>query len=304
MSVKAIRKKKRKNWDWFDYCNVVFMVLFALIMLYPYWNQVVLSFNDGVDSMFGGVYIWPRKFTLANYRVLFGNKDIWRAVLLTATNVVCYTSSNLIVTTAAAYTISKKKLPFRNFFVWYYLLPGYIPGTIIATFILFRYLGLFNNQLVYWVPYLFSFYNMIILRTYIQGLPESVEEAAIIDGASEMTVFIRIILPMCKPVLATIALWLIVGSWNNYQTSLYYINDKRLYTLQYLIMQIIKRNDLMAELARESMMSGGNGEVQNAPTTEAMKSAAIIFSTAPVVAAYPFLQKYFVKGVTVGAIKE
>lgn len=299
-----VKRKKKHHWNAFDYFNVLFMIILSIIMLYPYWNQVVLSFNDGVDSMFGGVYIWPRKFTLANYKVLFANEELWRATFLTLSNVFCYTLGSLTVTTAAAYAISKKKLPFRNHLIWFYLIPGYIPSGLIANFILYRYLNLFNTQLVYWLPALFSFYNMIIIRTYIQGLPESVEEAAIIDGANEAIVFVKIILPMCKPVLATVALWLIVGSWNNYQTSLYYITDKRLYSLQYLIMQIIKRNDLMAELARESAMSGGSGEMQNAPTTEAMKSAAIVFSTAPIVASYPFLQKYFVKGVTIGAIKE
>lgn len=299
-----MKLKKKRKYDWFDWANLVFMFLLVIVMTYPYWNQIVLAFNDGMDSMYGGVYLWPRKFTTANFKLLMANNDIWRAAALTILNVVTYTVSHLLVTTAAAYALTKKDLPYRNAIITFFMIPMYIGGGEIANLILYRYLGLLNTQYVYWVPFMFAFSNAVIIRTFIQGLPVSLEEAAIIDGANEVTVMFRIILPLCTPVLATVALWLVVGSWNNYMTSLYYITDKRLYSLQYVIMQIIKKNEIMQAVSQENAMMGATEDLNYVPTTEAMKSAAIVFSTLPIIMAYPFLQKYFVQGITVGAIKD
>ncbi len=299
-----MKTKKKIKYDLFDWINLIFMLLLVIIMTYPYWNQIVLAFNDGMDSMYGGIYLWPRKFTTANIKLLIANKDIWQATTLTVINVATYTVSHLLVTTAAAYALTKKDLPYRNAVILLFMIPMYIGGGEIANLILYRYLGLFNTQFVYWVPSMFAFSNAIIIRTFIQGLPASLEEAAIIDGASEITVLFKIILPLCTPVLATVSLWLIVGSWNNYMTSLYYITDKRLYSLQYVIMQIIKKNEIIQAVSQENAMRGVTGDNEFIPTTEAMKSAAVVFSTLPVIMAYPFLQKYFVQGITVGAIKD
>ena len=288
----------------FNIFNIIFLILLCSIMLYPYLNQLAVSLNEGMDTAFGGITIYPRKFTLENFRVIVSNKDIVRALFVTVFNVVAGTLLTLLVTTGAAYAISRKSLPFRNFFIWYLLIPSYISAGIIPTFILFRYLGMLNNILVYVLPGAFVFYNFIIIRTYIGGLPPALDEAALIDGANEVQVLFRIVVPLSMPVLATISLWTMVGAWNGWTATLYYVNNKQLYTLQYVILQIIKQSEVLQNMKTEAQMTGSTIAASARPTSESVKSAAIIFSTIPIVMVYPFLQKYFVKGVTLGAVKD
>lgn len=289
----------------FDVFNYLLIIALSITMIYPYLNQIAISLNDGMDTIMGGITIWPRKFTWINYKTLFGSSSIIRAFILTATITVCHMVLSLLVTTSAAYAITKKDLPFRNIITWFMIIPMYIGGGIIPTFILYRYLGFLNNILVYIIPGAFSFYNMIIIRTFINGLPSSISEAALIDGANEMVVLFKIILPLSTPVIATVALWLMVGSWNGWMATLYYVNERELYTLQYVVMQLIKQSDVVAKLASETALTGGETSADTAQiTSNSVQAAAVIFSTIPIVMSYPFLQKYFVKGVTIGAVKD
>lgn len=287
----------------FDIFNVFLMIFLCVIFIYPYLNQLAISLNDGADTMMGGLTIFPRKFTWVNYRAIVTNDDILRAVVLTASVTIVQTVLVLVTCLGAAYGTNKKDLPFRNFIIWFLLLPGYLSAGIIPTYILYRYLHMLNNVLCFILPGAFTFYNMVIIRTYLQGLPKGLEEAAYVEGANEMQILFKIILPLCMPVLATVALWTLVGGWNGWTTTLYYVNDKKLYQLQYVIMQLIKQSEMIQKMAAEAAITGT--DISNVkPTSDSIKSAAIIFSTLPIVMSYPFLQKYFVKGVTVGAIKE
>lgn len=287
----------------FNIFNIIFMILLCVIMLYPYLNQLAVSLNEGMDTAFGGITIWPRKPTLANFKTIIENKDVINSLWVTLFIVVVGTLLTLFVTVGAAYAISKKTLPMRNFFIWYLLIPSYISAGIIPTYILFRYLGMLNNILVYILPGAFVFYNLIIVRTFIQGLPGALEEAALIDGANEVQILFKIILPLSMPVMATVALWTMVGLWNNWTTTLYYVNEKSLYTLQYVIMQLIKKEEVVNQMRAEAQMAGAQS-ISATPTTESLKASAIIFSTLPIIMVYPFLQKYFVKGATLGAVKD
>ncbi len=284
--------------------NVIFIMLISITMLYPYINQIAISLNDGMDTILGGITIFPRKFTWLNYTAIFAGDSVPRAFFLTAFITIAHMIISLIVTMAAAYAMSKNDLPFKNEITWFLIIPMYIAGGVIPTFILYRYLGFLNNVLVYIVPGMFSFYNMIIIRTFIKGLPESLEESAMLDGANEAVVLFRIVLPLSMPVIATVALWLMVGSWHSWMPTLYYVNEKSLFTLQYVVMQLIKQSDVLQKLAAETALTGGETTRAAQPTSESIKAAAIIFSTIPIVLTYPFLQKYFVKGVTIGAVKD
>ncbi|MBP3361630.1 MAG: carbohydrate ABC transporter permease [Clostridia bacterium] len=296
--------KKTTGEKIFDVFNVILMIALSITMLYPYINQIAISLNDGMDTILGGITVYPRKFTWVNYRTIFTSDSISRAFFLTVFIAVAHTLTSLFVTTAAAYTMSKKDLPFKNAITWFLIIPMYISGGIIPTFILYRYLGLLNNVLVYIIPGAFSFYNMIIIRTFIKGLPASLEESAMLDGANEAIVLFKIILPLSMPVIATVALWLAVGAWNSWTATLYYVNERSLYTLQYVVMQLIKQSDVLQQLAAETALTGGEMTKEAQTTSESVKAAAIIFSTIPIVLTYPFLQKYFVKGVTIGAVKD
>ncbi len=289
----------------FNIFNIIVMLAMCVVMVYPYLNQLAVSLNDGNDTMMGGITIWPRKFTLINYLTIFNNDDILRSTMVTVAVVVLSTLFTLVVTTGAAYAISKKYLPFRNFFIWFLLIPSYISAGIIPVFILYRYLHLLNSIWVYILPGAFVFYNLIIVRTFIQGLPVALEESAKLEGANDIQILYKIVLPLCMPVLATVALWTMVAAWNNWTSTLYYVNEKELYTLQFVIMQIIKQSEVVQKMTADAALVGGAGATVSAkPTSESVKAAAIIFSTLPIICVYPFLQKYFVTGVTLGAVKD
>ena len=287
----------------FDCLNIVGMLLLAAVMLYPYLNQIAISFNEGMDTAFGGITIFPRRFTLENYRAIFNNDMIINATFVTVITVIAATLLGLVICLSAAYALQKKGMPMRNFLIWFLLIPMYITPGLIPILILYRYLGLLNNIFVYILPGAFSFFNTLIIRSYLKGLPKGLEEAALIDGANEITVLFRVIVPLCMPVLATVALWLSVGAWNDWTTTLYFVNDRNLFRLQFVIMQIIQQSEIVQRMAAEAAMTG-TAPLEARPTSETVKAAAIIFSTIPIIMVYPFLQRYFVKGVTIGAIKE
>lgn len=288
----------------FNIFNIVTLTLLCVVMIYPYLNQLAISLNDGNDTMMGGITIFPRKFTWINYETIFANQDLLRSTGVTVFVVIVATLFTLVITTGAAYAISKKYLPFRNFFIWFLLIPSYISAGIIPTFILFRYLNLLNNIWVYILPGAFVFYNLIIVRTFLSGLPIVLEESARLEGANDIQILYKIILPLCMPVLATVALWTMVSAWNNWTSTLYYVNEKELYTLQYVIMQIIKQSEVVQKMTADAALLGNGAQISAKPTSESVKAAAIIFSTLPIICVYPFLQKYFVTGVTLGAVKD
>lgn len=181
------------------------------------------------------------------------------------------------------------------------MIPTYISAGVIPTYILYRYLGFIDSYWVYVIPGCFSFYNMVILRSFLQDLPASIDESAEIDGANEFQTMVKITFPMSLPVLATITLWVSVTSWNEYNLTLMYITNRKLYTLQYLMMQIVKESELVQQMAMQSAM--GNENAMATPTPDSVKAATLVVTTLPIIMVYPFLQKYFVKGITVGAVK-
>lgn len=295
--------KKSKGEIAFTIINTILILLLCFITIYPYINQLAISFNDGGDTIKGGITFFPRKFTLDNFKTVFRNPSVGSAAVVSVSIVVLFTLLSLAVTYGAAYGLSKRRLPYKHFLNLFMLLPGYISVGVIPTYILYRYLGLINNYWVYIIPGLFSFYNMIIIRSYIQELPESIEESAMIDGANEFQIMCKIIFPMSLPVVATVVLWLMVGKWNDWTTTLYYVIDKELYTLQYLMMRLIKESEAVQQLAMESAMYKTGQETTATITSDSVKAATLMITTLPIIMVYPFLQKYFIKGVTLGAVK-
>lgn len=295
--------KKTKGEKIFDVFNIVAMFLVAVIMLYPYLNQVAISFNDGMDAMRGGITVFPRKFTLANYEAVLCNDGFLMAVIVTVSRVVIHTVLALVVTFAAAYALSRRGLRWKKAITYYFLLPGYFSAGIIPSFILFRTLGLIDNYLIYILPGMFNFYNMVVLRGFLQELPVSIEESAMVDGANEIYIMFKMIIPMSMPAVATITLWLAVGAWNDWMTTLVYTTDPDLQTLQFFLMQMIKQSERAAQMALELSM-GASEEDISMPTTAAVQAATLVATSLPIVLLYPFLQKYFIKGINLGAVKE
>ena len=289
--------KKTNGEKIFNILNVVFMLLISVVFIYP-----AVSLNEGMDTASGGITIFPRKFTLQNYRVIFKNSDFLMAAGVSVSRVILNLICSLATVYSAAYGLTRKNLPYKRVLTLFLMIPAYISAGTIPHYITYRYLGLINSYFVYIIPTLFSFYNMVIIRSFLQDMPPSIEESAKIDGATDATIMLKIAFPLSLPVVATVALWIAVASWNDWTTTLMYVMDKKLYTIQYLMMKLIKESEVAQSMASEAAQTGS--DVTFVPTSESVKSATLIVTTLPIILVYPFLQKYFIKGVTLGAVKE
>lgn len=289
----------------FDIFNHILMVVISFVMLYPFWYVLVLSLNDGADSAYGGIWFWPRVFTLDNYKYILANPQLQSAYLVTIARTVIGTAITVLTTGFAAYAMSKRNLRGRKVLLTFFMIPMFIGGTTVSTYVVFAKLHLLNNFLVYVLPSAFSFYYMVVMRTFIYGLPPSLEESAKIDGAGHLRIFFKIIMPLCVPVVATVALFSAVAQWLDFSTNLMYVYDSKLTTVQYLLYQVVRANK-MTVLNEQAMAASGalqNINTKNI-TSQSVQMTVLMVATLPIVVVYPFVQKYFVKGLTLGAIKE
>lgn len=290
----------------FKVFNCLIMLFIILVTLFPYLNVLAKSLNDGQDTMKGGITLWPRVPTLENFRILLSDPAIYKAMAVTVARVALVTVLGIIVQFMTAYALTRN-LKGTSVLNVIFLIPMFISGGVIPLYMLYSAIGLLDNFWVYIWPGLFSFYNVIVIRSYINtSISESIIEAAQIDGISEMRLFFSIILPLSKPILATVALWIMVNNWNDWTTTLYYIENSNLHTLQYKLMQAVKETERMTALIQEAIQSGGDVEgimKSLKVTTESMTSAQIIVVTLPIIMVYPFIQKYFTEGITLGAVK-
>jgi len=286
----------------FDVVNIIGMVIIIIVMLYPIWNTLVISFNDARDTMRGGITLWPRVWTLFNYESVLGNEHLIRATFISIARTVLSVVFNVILSALLAYILSRSELIIRRFLTVFMVLTMYVGAGLIPIFFLFRDLGLYNNFWVYVLPGLVGPFNVIVIRTYINRLPASLIEAAKIDGASELKIFVAIIFPLCMPVLATIALWVGVGSWNSWFDSFIFAPAQHLSTLQYELMKVLSSAfQFGASQAPEYMVAGQ--ELRNIVTPNSIRAAMTVVATVPILLVYPFLQKYFVT-INIGGVKE
>ena len=301
-------KKTRKRWTKEDiildivvYTTLIFLII---VTLYPFLNTLAVSFNDALDSSKGGIHLWPRKFTLYNYRSLLSRNQTYHATLISVLRTVLSTVFCTFSTAMVAYALSRKEFVLRKVFSFIYVLTMYIDGGLIPNYFLMRSLKLTNNFWVYVLPGLVTAFNLIVIRTYINGLPESLIESARVDGAGEFTIFTRIVFPLCKPVLATIALFVAVANWNSwFDTFLYNSSNPKLSTLQYELMKVLQTANSMTGSLEQALSQAAAGTV-NTITPRAVRATMTVIVTVPIAVVYPFLQRYFVHGLTLGGIKE
>ncbi|MFC4776609.1 carbohydrate ABC transporter permease [Paenibacillus sp. GCM10023252] len=290
----------------FKVFNYAIMFFIIFITVFPYLHVLAKALNEGYDTVQGGLTIFPRKFTWENFRILFNDQSILQAAWISVTRVIINTLFSLVVTFTAAYVMNKPNFFLKNLILWILIIPMFIHAGLIPTYVLYSEVGLLNNYWVYILPSLFSFFNMILIRTYIKSsIPDSLEESAKIDGASEFTILLRIILPLCMPILAAITLFEAVSSWNDWTTTLYFVTNSELYTLQYKLMQVIRESESIMKLMAEAAMLGQDiSEIRISATPESLMSAQVILTTLPIIIVYPFLQKHFVNGIMIGAVKD
>ena len=221
-------------------CNTIFLVLFVTITLYPVLNTLALSFNDGIDAVRGGIHLWPRIFTLSNYKTVLNQQNIITGAVVSVARTVLGTIFSLVTNALLAYVISRKRFLFRSQLSLFWVITMYVNGGMIPTLLLYRNMNLTNSFWVYVIPGMISAFNVLVLRTYMEGLPSALEESAMIDGANDFTIFTRIISPLCKPVYATVALFVAVGQWNSWFDAMLYNRMNTQYTtLQYELMKLL-----------------------------------------------------------------
>lgn len=302
MKSKNSNRIKSSAWDSIFNClNGSFMIAFAFVCLYPFIYVLALSLNEGIDAQKGGIYFWPRQFSLESYSAIFKNPDILNAYSITLFRVILGTLLSILFVAACAYAMSRKTLPFRRFFNWMILIPMYFSGGIIPYYLVISGLGLKDSIWVFVIPFIYSSFNIILMRTFMVQLPESLNESAKLDGAGDFIIFTRIILPLSMPVIATVALFTAVYHWNDWYTATVFSTGKKMWPVSTLLLNILKSSEISSFVNTKFFMLGGRKRVV---TPEALKMAMLIVTTLPIVIVYPFLQKYFVKGVMIGSIKE
>ena len=284
----------------FVVCNTIFMILFVIITLYPVLNTVAISFNDGIDAVRGGIYLWPRKFTMKNYNTVLGQQNIVTGAYISVLRTIIGTVLALVTNALLAYVVSRKRFLFKAQLSLFWVITMYVNGGMIPVLLLYKTLGLTNTFWVYVIPGMISAFNMLVMRTYMNGLPDALEESAQIDGAGDFIIFAKIISPLCKPVYATVALFVAVGQWNSWFDTMLYNRMKGEYTtLQYELMKLL--SSVMQQSCSATSMNTVNASTV---TPVSVRAAATVVTMLPIICLYPFLQRYFVAGLTIGGVKE
>lgn len=293
---------KKTVGDKFIDAIIVFVMLIIIVaMLYPLWNTMITSFNDARDSIKGSLYLWPRKWTLFNYQSVFKTDKVFNAFVVSVARTVITTVLNVFFSGLLGYVLSRKEFVFRKFMTVFMVMTMYINAGLIPQYFLYRSLGLIDSFWVYVVPGLVGAFNVVVIRTYINSLPTSLVESAKIDGATEMRTYFSIIFPLCMPVMATVALWVAVGSWNSWFDSFIFAPKQDLSTLQYEMMKILSSS--MQSGVRQPDYLAASNQTRNMVTPNSLRAAMTIVATVPILVVYPFLQKYFVT-VNIGSVKE
>ena len=302
-AVTTKRRKSRKKTSVADKVfvtlNTLFMIMFVIITLYPVLNTLAISLNDGTDALRGGIYLLPRKFTWKNYITVLQKDNLIMGAYITVARTVIGTALALFANAILAFIVSRKRFMFKKQLSLFWVITMYVNGGMIPTFLLFKTLHLTNSFWVYVIPGMFSAFNMLVIRTYMNGISDSLEESAQLDGAGYTTIFLKIISPLCKPVYATVALFVAVVQWNSwFDAMLYNRMSANLTTLQYELMKLL--SSVTNQGNSVEAMKNAAGSV----TPTSVRAAATILTMLPIICLYPFLQRYFVTGLTIGGVKE
>jgi putative aldouronate transport system permease protein len=289
----------------FDICNYVFLSLLMVVTLYPFLNTLAVSLNQATDSIRGGIYLWPRIWTIENYNYIFRESTIFHATMISILRTVIGTVLTVFCSAMVAYTISRQDFVLRKFVTIAFILTMYFNGGLIPNFLLIRELGMIGTFSVYIWPSLIGVFNLIIIRSFIDGLPDSILESAKIDGAGDFKTFYSIVLPLSLPVLATVALFTAVFQWNQwFDVFLYNSSYIELSTLQYELQKILQNsNASMSSRSASDAFANADNQAANTVTPLAVRATMTIVASIPIIMVYPFLQKYFVKGMMVGGVK-
>ncbi|WP_336774602.1 carbohydrate ABC transporter permease [Paenibacillus sp. MMO-58] len=278
-----------------------FIVAIFVVTFYPFWNIFIISLNSAEDTLRGHLYLWPREFSLKSYEQILGDSEIWTAIRVTLLRTVIGTPLAVLTISMLAFALSKKELVANRFWTLYFVFTMYFGGGLIPYYMVLKSYHLIDNFMVFIVPGLMNVFYMIIVRTFMQGLPQELDESAKMDGANYLQIFFRIILPLTTPVLATIGLFTAISHWNSWFDSYVFTYNPDLKTLQAVLVKILNQYQTGSMVGDAQAMANSAKRMQVSPDT--IRMAATMVATLPIIMVYPFLQKYFVKGMTLGAVK-
>lgn len=290
--------RKTKSEALFDLANNLIMLCVCFLTLYPIWYVLINAFNDGKDAMLGNIYWWPREFTLENFKAVLISPGIMQSMWITVAKTLLGVLVHVFFTAMVAYALSRKDLIGGKFYILMGTVTLFFGGGLIPTYLLIKDIHLLENFMVYIIPVMFSFFDLIIFMTFFREIPEGLEEAAHIDGANDWTIFMRIVLPVSMPVIATIALFHGVYQWNDYFTGMIYMNNESLQPIQTYLFRVVAQSS-----SSQMMVAVQGSALTKTVTSQSIKLATMVVTTLPIVFVYPFLQRYFVKGMMIGSIK-
>ena len=276
------------------------LTLFCASIVICFWHLLNLSLSPSYIATKGGLLLYPKDLTFDNYARVIGNRYIWLGYKNTIIRTVIGTVLQLFFTSMGAYVLSKRFFPHRTFWTLFIVFTMFFSGGLIPNYLLVKELGLLDTYASMILPGLISAYNMVIIRNYFQSLPEEIEESCLIDGAGRFRIFLQFVLPLSKPILATVALWLAVGHWNSWFDVLIYISDDTKFTLQIVLRRIILTG---SKEILDTSAAASAAQNESVVSSEGLKAACIYVTTLPILCAYPFVQKFFVKGIMIGSLK-
>ncbi len=277
----------------FDVANVTILLLIAITTIYPFWDSFVISFSSLQSYLSTNIHLWPSEWSFAAYEFMLTNERLWTSYLNSIIITVVGTAISMVITVMAAYVLSKKELKGQRVFMFLAVFTMMFTGGIIPTYIVVSDLNLIDSIWAMMLPMALSTYNLIIMRNFFTGIPKELEESAMLDGCTEIGVLFKIVLPVSKPALATIALFYAVERWNDFFSAIMYVTSWEKWPLQLFLRSMLFESDAAYSSGGESMFLLG----------EPMKMAAVMLAVIPIMCVYPFFQKYFTKGVMVGAVK-
>ena len=279
----------------FDVISFLFLVLVALMCVYPFWNIFIVSINDASDAVRGGIYFLPRKLSFTSYENILTRVTFLHSILITVLRTVIGTPLAVLATTALAYVLSRQELIWKKPLTLLFIFTMYFGGGLVPYYMVLKNLNMLDHFIVYIFPNLISVYNMILVKNYIEGMPQELFESSKIDGANDMIIFIRIILPLSKPIIMTIALFVAIMHWNSWFDAYLYTSSQSLKVMQSILVEIL--NQYQTAATQSTVRAGQN------VTPDSIRMAATMVATIPIIMVYPFIQKYFVKGIMLGAVK-
>lgn len=282
----------------FDVMNMIFMIFVLIITLYPFLNILAISFNDASDVASKPVYLIPRIFSISSYQRIFASNALLDAIVVTGSRTIIGTATSVFCSALLAYALSKKNLIGQKFYFMFFIFSMLFSGGLIPTYMVYRWMHLTDKFIIYIIPGLINMGTVLLVMMFFREIPADMEESAKIDGANDFWIFLKVYLPLSLPCIATMALFAAVGHWNSWFDSMIFTTNRKLQVLQLILQKIITQSQATA---LEEARSSSSYNVTVSPET--IKAAITVVTTLPIIMVYPFLQKYFVKGLIIGAIK-